>query len=62
MELVDILSLINAGGVIAVLLIVLNLMFRGTLISAAVVEAIVAQTTKRVLENLECPLQIMPPN
>jgi len=61
MEIIDILSIINSGGVIAVLLIVLNLMFKGNLISSAVVEAIVAETAKRVLENLDCPLRILPP-
>ena len=61
MEMIDVLSLINSGGVIAVLLLVLNLMFKGKLVSSAVVSSIVAETVRRVLENLDCPLKV-PPN
>lgn len=63
MEFIDVLSIVNSGGVVAVLLMVLNLMFKGSLVSSSVMTSIVAETTRQVLEQLSCPLQVnLPPD
>ena len=56
MEPGDIVSIINDAGTISLAISVLALMVKGTLIPQSVVKSIVADTTRAVLEKLECPL------
>lgn len=49
-------SIINDAGTIGLAIAVLTLMVKGTLIPQSVVRSIVADTTRSVLEKLECPL------
>jgi len=56
MEPGDIVSIINDAGTIGLAIAVLALMVKGTLIPQSVVKSIVADTTRSVLERLECPL------
>jgi len=51
-----IVSIINDAGTIGLAIAVLTLMVKGTLIPQSVVKSIVADTTRSVLEKLECPL------
>jgi len=61
MEANDIVSIINDAGTIGLAIAVLALMVKGTLIPQSVVKSIVADTTRAVLEKLECPLVHVPP-
>ncbi len=49
----DILTLVNAGGVVAILLVFLRLMVTGQIVSRSVVRAIVRETVERVMRELE---------
>lgn len=56
MEPQQIVSLINDAGTIGLAVGLIVLLVKGTLIPTSVVTAIVADTTKSVLDRLECPL------
>lgn len=56
MEPEQIMSLINDAGTIGLAIGLIVLLVKGTLIPTSVVTAIVADTTKSVLDRLECPL------
>jgi len=56
MEPDQIVSLVNDAGTIGLAVAFLLLLVKGTLIPQSVVKSIVADTTRAVLEKLECPL------
>lgn len=56
MELNEIMQMVNDAGTVGLALAFLILLVKGTLIPTSVVKSIVADTTKSVLERLECPL------
>jgi len=63
MEPDQIMQLINDAGTIGLAVAFLLLLVKGTLIPVSVVKSIVADTTKSVLERLECPLvKLQPPD
>ncbi len=49
----DILTLVNSGGVVVLLVVILQYMVTGKIVSRSVVRAIVVETVDRMLSELE---------
>lgn len=52
-EIQNILTLVNSGGVVAILLYILHTFMTGKVVSRAVVRSIVVETVDRVISELE---------